>query len=56
MAAHGASFDAALADAQDKGFAEADPTLDVSGADAAQKLSLLAAWPLACDPIRMSCR
>ena len=50
MAAHGASFDAALADAQDKGFAEADPTLDVSGADAAQKLSLLAALAFGLRP------
>jgi len=43
MAAHGAPFEDALVEAQAKGFAEADPTLDVSGADAAQKLSLLAA-------------
>ena len=50
MAAYGASFDAALADAQDKGFAEADPTLDVSGADAAQKLSLLAALAFGLRP------
>jgi homoserine dehydrogenase len=32
----------ALKEAQKAGFAEADPTLDVSGRDAAQKLSLLA--------------
>ncbi|MDX2054378.1 MAG: homoserine dehydrogenase [Polyangiaceae bacterium] len=39
------SFDAALAEAQARGYAEADPTLDVDGHDAAQKLvvaSLLA--------------
>jgi len=30
-----------LADAQAKGFAEADPSMDVSGMDAAQKLSIL---------------
>ena len=30
-----------LADAQGKGFAEPDPTMDVSGMDAAQKLSIL---------------
>jgi len=35
-------FDAALAEAQAKGFAEADPTLDVEGHDAAQKLKILA--------------
>ena len=37
----GASFDAALADAQRLGFAEPDPTLDISGADAAEKLAIL---------------
>ncbi len=35
-------FDAALGEAQAKGFAEADPTLDVEGHDAAQKLKILA--------------
>ena len=35
-------FDAALRLAQERGFAEADPTLDVSGQDAAQKLAILA--------------
>ncbi len=35
-------FDAALREAQAKGFAEADPTLDVEGHDAAQKLKILA--------------
>ncbi len=35
-------FDAALAEAQAQGFAEADPTLDVDGHDAAQKLKILA--------------
>ncbi len=42
MANGGASYEDALKKAQDLGFAEADPTLDVSGMDAAQKLSLLA--------------
>jgi homoserine dehydrogenase len=36
------SFDDALAIAQSKGFAEADPSLDVDGVDAAQKLKILA--------------
>jgi homoserine dehydrogenase len=35
-------FDHALAEAQTKGFAEADSTLDVDGHDAAQKLKILA--------------
>jgi homoserine dehydrogenase len=38
----GASFAEALADAQRLGLAEADPSLDVGGGDAAQKLCLLA--------------
>lgn len=37
----GLTYEAALAEAQERGFAEADPTLDVSGADTAQKLSIL---------------
>ena len=36
------SFDAALKTAQKLGFAEADPSLDIDGSDAAQKLSILA--------------
>jgi len=36
------SFDAALADAQRLGYAEADPTFDIEGVDAAHKLTLLA--------------
>jgi homoserine dehydrogenase len=43
MRSKGLSFDAALADAQRQGFAEADPRFDVDGIDAAHKLSLLAA-------------
>jgi len=37
----GLAFDAALAEAQAKGYAEADPTNDVDGFDAAYKLSIL---------------
>lgn len=37
----GADFDAALAEAQAKGYAEADPSADVDGWDAAYKLSIL---------------
>ena len=42
MAEAGISFDDALREAQVKGFAEADPTLDIDGHDAAQKLKILA--------------
>lgn len=43
MAQHGVSFQAALSQAQAQGFAEADPTYDVEGIDAAHKLTILAA-------------
>lgn len=42
MTEDGAGFDEALAEAQAKGFAEADPTADVSGADAVAKATILA--------------
>ena len=42
MEEQGASYAAALKEAQDRGYAEADPTMDVSGGDAAQKLAILA--------------
>lgn len=42
MTERGESYETALAAAQAKGFAEADPTLDVGGFDAAQKLLVLA--------------
>ncbi len=42
MTRNGWTFQEALAEAQKLGFAEADPTLDVSGRDTAQKLALLA--------------
>jgi homoserine dehydrogenase len=41
MTNYGLTYDEALAEARIKGFLEADPTLDVSGQDAAQKLSVL---------------
>ncbi|HXW77630.1 MAG TPA: hypothetical protein VEJ20_09480, partial [Candidatus Eremiobacteraceae bacterium] len=40
---NGASFDDALAEAQRSGFTELDPSADLDGIDAAQKLSILAA-------------
>ena len=44
--AAGLSFEEALAEAQRVGYAEADPTLDLNGRDAAQKVAILAsvAW------------
>jgi homoserine dehydrogenase len=39
----GLTFDEALADAQRLGYAEADPTFDIEGVDAAHKITLLAA-------------
>jgi homoserine dehydrogenase len=42
MQNEGADFDAVLADAQALGYAEADPTADVDGLDAADKIAILA--------------
>jgi homoserine dehydrogenase len=42
MAASGISYDTALAQAQALGYAEADPTDDVTGRDAAAKMAILA--------------
>ena len=42
MQAEGASFTDVLADAQRLGYAEADPTADVDGLDAADKIAILA--------------
>jgi homoserine dehydrogenase len=41
MRARGLSFEAVLAEAQRLGYAEADPTFDIEGIDAAHKLTLL---------------
>ena len=41
MEEDGVDYEDALQDAQEKGFAEADPTLDVGGGDTAHKLALL---------------
>ncbi|NIA21101.1 MAG: homoserine dehydrogenase [Anaerolineaceae bacterium] len=41
MTEQGLSYQTALAEAQQKGYAEADPTLDVSGGDSAHKLTIL---------------
>ena len=42
MTENGVGYADALAEAQERGFAEADPTLDVDGTDAAHKLAILA--------------
>jgi homoserine dehydrogenase len=42
MASTGATYEDALARAQELGYAEADPTEDVGGADAAAKMAILA--------------
>ena len=39
----GASYDDVLMEAQEKGYAEPDPSLDVNGTDAAHKIGILAA-------------
>lgn len=41
MTREGQSFDAILKDAQQAGYAEADPTFDVAGIDSAHKLAIL---------------
>ncbi len=43
MTADGASFEDALKEAQEKGYAEADPTLDIEGHDTAHKLAIMCA-------------
>jgi homoserine dehydrogenase len=51
------SFNESLAQAQRRGFAEADPSLDLSGGDAAQKIGLLASVAFGCwiDPADILC-
>lgn len=53
MRSRGLSFEQALAQAQQLGYAEADPTADVQGIDAAQKLTLLAAMAFGI-PVQLS--
>ena len=48
MEEQGASFADALAEAQALGYAEADPTFDVEGIDAAHKLTILAGLAFDC--------
>ena len=49
MTAKNEDFAVALAHAQEKGFAEADPTLDISGGDSAHKLAILASIAFGCE-------
>ncbi|WP_374470461.1 homoserine dehydrogenase [Phenylobacterium sp.] len=50
MEATGRSFAEVLAEAQRMGYAEADPTMDIGGFDAAHKISILAALAFGCAP------
>jgi homoserine dehydrogenase len=50
MEASGRDFADVLAEAQRLGFAEADPTMDVGGFDAAHKITILAALAFGCAP------
>ena len=43
MRARGASFETVLKEAQARGYAEADPTYDIEGVDAAHKLTIMSA-------------
>ena len=53
----GTSFDSALKDAQAKGYAEADPTADVEGLDAARKIIILSSLSFGkcLSPEKISC-
>ncbi len=46
----GRGFEEVLQEAQELGYAEADPTFDIDGIDAAHKLALLAALAYGCPP------
>ncbi|MGI9498856.1 MAG: homoserine dehydrogenase [Geminicoccaceae bacterium] len=46
----GRGFEDVLAEAQELGYAEADPTFDIDGVDAAHKLTLLASLAFGCPP------
>lgn len=49
MEKEGIAFDACLADAQRLGYAEADPTFDIGGFDAAHKLAILTSLAFGCE-------
>jgi homoserine dehydrogenase len=50
MQKEGREFDDVLAEAQAKGYAEADPSFDIDGIDAAHKLAILAALAYGMSP------
>jgi homoserine dehydrogenase len=50
MESTGRSFADVLAEAQRLGYAEADPTMDIGGFDAAHKITILAALAFGCAP------
>ncbi|MDI1227302.1 MAG: homoserine dehydrogenase [bacterium] len=50
MTRTGRAFDDVLKEAQDKGYAEADPSFDIDGVDAAHKLSILSGLAFGCVP------
>ncbi|MBL6957698.1 MAG: homoserine dehydrogenase [Rhodospirillales bacterium] len=49
MRESGREFDDVLAEAQELGYAEADPSFDVDGVDAAHKLAILASVAFGCE-------
>jgi homoserine dehydrogenase len=49
MTDKGEEFAEALSKAQAKGFAEADPTLDISGGDSAHKLAIMSSIAFGCE-------
>lgn len=57
MSVEGLSFEEALKQAQEKGYAEADPTSDIEGEDVAYKLAIIAAtsFGIHIDPEEISC-
>jgi homoserine dehydrogenase len=50
MRESGRDFDDVLQEAQALGYAEADPSFDIDGVDAAHKLALLSALAFGCEP------
>ncbi len=51
MSEEGASYSAALSGAQQLGYAEADPTADVQGHDAAAKIAIIASIAFGCNVV-----
>jgi homoserine dehydrogenase len=49
MTEEGVDFDEALAEAQQRGYAETDPTFDIEGIDAANKIAILTSLAFGCD-------